>query len=94
MEFCIDWIKAMKLHINVKKVAKHLKTAFTFRELEIAMKSGKSITDLVLVVPAAVMHSGSIWTSYGHLSVISNKKTRSAVLKEKSEVQVLLSDYL
>lgn len=84
----------MKQHLNIKKVAAHLQTAFTFKELERAMKSGKNITDLVLVVPAAVMHSGSIWTSYGHLIVISNRNTRSAVLVEKTDVQMLTADYV
>ena len=58
------------------------------------MKSGKSITDMILVVPAAVIHSGSIWTSYGHLIVVSNKHTRNAVLMDKAEVRTLTADYL
>jgi hypothetical protein len=71
--------------LNIKAVAKHLKRSFTFRELEAAVNKGERVQDLVLMVPKGVIHSGSIWTSYGQLLVVTNNHVKRAILQKKPE---------
>lgn len=85
----------MKQYLNIKKVAHHMTTSFSFNELEKMIHRGVSVADLILVVPAGVIHSGTIWTSYGHIVVMTNKTVKKAILTIKAEAKNITSaDYM
>jgi hypothetical protein len=78
---------------DLKKAIEKLKSKVTFNELEYYMKAGAKVQDLVLFVPAHVMHSGSMATAYGPLLIVTNKFINQATLMKKPE-RMFTPDYL
>lgn len=71
----------------IREVRKH--RPFTFPQLEQMIEEGAQISDLLLLVPKGVIHSGSIATRLGPLEIAT-----SLVISKQEMLLIKRTDYI